>query len=91
MLSVSYAGKNAYSAGKTTGVLRGSAFGADRGYVLAHCGGGEAGEYKKFAISNIIFQVKQQRTYQGTLGTQGLTTIYGQRPTFVLQWNLHST
>ena len=40
MLSVSYAGKNAYSAGKTSGVLRGGALGANRCYVLAHCGGG---------------------------------------------------
>jgi len=39
MLSVSYAGKNAYSAGKTSGVLRGGASGANRCYVLAHCGG----------------------------------------------------
>ena len=37
MLSVSYAGKNAYSAGKTSGVLRDGAKGANRGYVLAHC------------------------------------------------------
>ena len=37
MLSVSYAGKNAYSAGKTSGVLRGGAFGANRGYVMAQC------------------------------------------------------
>ena len=34
---MSYAGKNAYSAGKTTGVLRGGASGANRGYLLAHC------------------------------------------------------
>ena len=34
MLSVSYAGKNAYSAGKTSGVLRGVASGANRCYVL---------------------------------------------------------
>ena len=40
MLSVSYAGKNAYSAGKTSGVLRGGASGANRCYVLAPCGGG---------------------------------------------------
>ena len=40
MLSVSYAGKNAYSAGKTSGALRGGASGAIRCYVLAHCGGG---------------------------------------------------
>ena len=40
MLSVSYAGKNAYSAGKTSGVFRGSASAANRCYVLAHCGGG---------------------------------------------------
>ena len=44
MLSVSYAGKNAYSAGKTSGVFRGGASGANRGYVLAHCGG-EGGKY----------------------------------------------
>ena len=37
MLSVSYAGKNAYSADKTSGVLRGGALEAIRGYVLAHC------------------------------------------------------
>ena len=37
MLSVSYAGKNAYSAGKTSGVLRSGASGANRCYVLAHC------------------------------------------------------
>ena len=39
MLSVSYAGKNAYSAWKTRGDLRGGASVANRGYVLAHCGG----------------------------------------------------
>ena len=33
-------GKNAYSPGKTNGVLRGDASGANRGYVLAHCEGG---------------------------------------------------
>ena len=39
MLSVSYAGKKAYSAGKTNGVLRGGASVANRCYVLvlAHC------------------------------------------------------
>ena len=37
MLSVSYAGKNTYSAGKTSGVLRGGPSGANRCYVLAHC------------------------------------------------------
>ena len=36
MLSVSYVGKNVYSANKTSGVLRGGASGANRGYVLAH-------------------------------------------------------
>ena len=36
MLSVSYAGKNAYSAGKTSGVLRGDSSDANRCYVLAH-------------------------------------------------------
>ena len=33
---MSYAGKNVYSAGTTSGVLRGRASGANRGYVLAH-------------------------------------------------------
>ena len=37
MVSVSYGGKNAYSAGKTIRVLMGGASGAYRGYVLAHC------------------------------------------------------
>ena len=37
MLSVSYAGKNAYSAGKTSGVLMGGASGANRCFVLAPC------------------------------------------------------
>ena len=36
---MSYADKNAYSAGKASGVLMGGASGANRGYVLAHCGG----------------------------------------------------
>ena len=36
MLSMSYAGKNAYSANKTSGVLIGGALDANRGYVLAH-------------------------------------------------------
>ena len=40
MLSVSYAGKNAYSASKTSGVLRGGASGVNRGYLLAHRWGG---------------------------------------------------
>ena len=34
---MSYTGKNAYSAGKTSGVLRGGASGANRCYVLTHC------------------------------------------------------
>ena len=37
MLSVSYAGKNVHSAGKTGALLRGDASGANRCYVLAHC------------------------------------------------------
>ena len=40
MLSVSYAGKNVHSAGKTGALLRGDASGANRCYVVAHCGGG---------------------------------------------------
>ena len=38
MLSVSF--KKTYSAGKTSGVLRGGALEANRGYVQAYCGGG---------------------------------------------------
>ena len=34
---MSYAGKHAYSADKTSGVLRGGASGANKGYVLANC------------------------------------------------------
>ena len=37
MLSVSYAGKNVHSAGKTGALLRGDASGANRCYVVAHC------------------------------------------------------
>ena len=40
VLSVSYVGKNVYSAGQTSGVLMGGALGAKRGYVLAHYRGG---------------------------------------------------
>ena len=42
MLSVSYAGKSSYSASQSSGVLRGGASGANRGYAhaLAHCGEG---------------------------------------------------
>ena len=39
MVSVSYTGKNANSAGKTSGVLKSGALRANRGYVLARCGG----------------------------------------------------
>ena len=55
MLSVSYVGKNAHSASKTSGVLGGGAYRANRCYVLAHI------------LSN--------KTYQGTQGTQELTSI----------------
>ena len=41
MLSVRYAGQNAYSAGKTSGVLRVCTSRANMGYVLAHCGGSD--------------------------------------------------
>ena len=51
MLSVSYAGKNSYSAGKTGGVLRGGASGANRGYVLAHCA---FGPLKNLKISEFL-------------------------------------
>ena len=38
-ITVSYAGKNAYSASKTSGGIKGGASRANRCYVLAHCGG----------------------------------------------------
>ena len=50
MLSVRYASKNAYSAGKTSGVLRSDALGANRCYVLAHCGGG--GKWPKVNLND---------------------------------------
>ena len=59
MLSVSYAGKNAYSAGKTTGVLRGDASGANRGYVLAHCGGGREKRKVEYPIHHNFLASKQ--------------------------------
>ena len=40
MLSVSNAGKNMYSVGKTSGVSSCAASGANRGYVLTRCWGG---------------------------------------------------
>ena len=38
MLLVTFDGKTAYNASKISGVLRGGALGANRGYVLGHCG-----------------------------------------------------
>ena len=68
MLSVSYAGKNAYSAGKTSGVLRGGASGANRCYVLAHCGGeGQKAHTWKSPVLAIFFHYEQQKTYQGPM------------------------
>ena len=62
MLSVSYAGKNEYSAGKTSGVLRGGASRAKRCYVLAHCGGEEGGlmdvmEMVEMKVVNVVLWV----------------------------------
>ena len=51
MLSVSYTGKNAYSAGKTSGVLRGGALGANRGYGPPYCG------VLEFVESKFYFQI----------------------------------
>ena len=61
MLSVSYAGKNACSAGKTSGVLRGGASGANRCYVLAHCGGGANWdlEHKEVALKSQIWNISK--------------------------------
>ena len=51
VLSVSYAGKKTYSAGKTGEVFRGDASGANRGYVLAQCGGGQVLAVTIFELS----------------------------------------
>ena len=45
MLSVSYAGKNVHSAGKTGALLRGDASGANRCYVVVHCDLGRGEKY----------------------------------------------
>ena len=63
MLSVSYVGKNAYSAGKTCGVLRGGASGANRCYVLAHCAppigdGVNRMEELKYCFLRCTYQIK---------------------------------
>ena len=50
LCSVSYAGKNGFSAGKTRGVLRGGATGANRGYVLAHCPFQDETKYPEFYL-----------------------------------------
>ena len=52
---MSYAGKNAHSAGKTIGVLRGTASRANRCYVVAHCGGYPFAE-NSTKIINLIFE-----------------------------------
>ena len=51
MLSVSYTGKNAYSAGKTSGILRGGASRANRGYVMLYCGRVGGGDLKVKPLS----------------------------------------
>ena len=61
MLSVSYAGKNAYSTGSTSGVLRGGASGAHRCYGLAHCGGG--GECPPKGVVKISLNVTLSQWY----------------------------
>ena len=58
MLSVSYTGKNAYSAGKTSGVFRVGASGANRCYVLAHCGGGGMRGQGMFPSLSCFFSLK---------------------------------
>ena len=65
MLSVSYAGKNACSAGKTSGVLRGGASGANRCYVLAHCGGGGQGKVLKSRPETVL--VERTERYDDSL------------------------
>ena len=50
MISVSYTGNNAYSTGKTSGVLGGDASEANRCYVLAH---------SSMSVQHRIFGVRQ--------------------------------
>ena len=42
-----------YNAGKTSGVLRGGASGANRCYVLAHCGGGWVEQNWKYSSAQL--------------------------------------
>ena len=79
MLSVSYAGKNAHSAGKTSGVLRGGVSGANRCYVLAHCGGGGGGvilNYRGFKFNSSLVQLRNGRKQVvKSKGQQSLTEL----------------
>ena len=60
MLSVSYAGKNAYSAGKTSGVLRGGASEPNRWYVVAQCFL-DRSEFRQKLIGYVISELRQQK------------------------------
>ena len=54
MLLVGCADKNAYSASKTSGVLRDSALGANTAYVLAHCRGGWGTAKTQYTLFNTV-------------------------------------
>ena len=71
MLSVSYAGKNAYSAGKT----RGCALGANRGYVLAHCAPPPYMQFKIIWPILNIYTTQSAENHMGKLVAQFLLLI----------------
>ena len=70
MLSVSYAGKNAYSADKTIGVLRDGASGANRGHVLAHFffGGGGWSSLVHMVVYNNKWKTLSKLNEEGAYG-----------------------
>ena len=76
MLSVSYISKNANSAGKTSGVLRVGASGANRCYVLAHCGTGPYPIPMQTTTLYLSSRVEgKQNTYLSKLNTSDLLML----------------
>ena len=58
-------------------------------------GGAQSSSYQKSAVSAIFLHTKQQKTFQGTLGTQDHTSIVSKTilgpsmdPTRPLKWTL---
>ena len=71
MLSLSYAGKNAYSTGKTSGVLRGDASGSNRCYVLTACPLGREGGGDDFVGS----WVSREYSHFNSIGVEAGTEL----------------